>query len=340
MAEDLLLMYNCQNIMQLPKMNQAILSTSLKRSLFNKHALTNSFATCLLLSGQLSKLTRARKSIAAFQLREGDTVGCMVTIRGNKMYALLDKIVSFVLPRLQSLSVKHTANFPIEHVSADPKALLRRGHPVQSGSGWLKKKEQRDVNFGIPEATLFPEIESLFAGGSSLKKRAVVTTPAEEDVLAAFSSAKSFLPVQEHGASAALAGKTGLSSAAHHKAQIPKSSALTHRVQKQTFSDLQGLNVLFSFFTHKFHLRCGIKKTCAKQNNISNTSSRVFLTTKHGFRLYPFGKGRGARLEELPQTCSCDNPRSSGINKAAFDIRIEKQKDLLFLSAFQYPMHC
>lgn len=99
-VEDILLAQNYSTVMQLPQVNHATLSTTSKVYLLDKKESICAFAACYLLTGQKSVPTRARKSIAAFKLREKSLIGCLVTLRGKALYALMDKILSFSLPRL------------------------------------------------------------------------------------------------------------------------------------------------------------------------------------------------------------------------------------------------
>ena len=132
--EDLLLLYNCSSIMQIPLIEHVKVSTTSKSYLLDKRGAIPPFAACYLLSGQKSVPTRAHKSIAAFKLRENSLIGCMVTLRGDKMYQLLDKLISFILPRMYDY----------------------RGNRVGSS------KRQNYINMGVNNLLSLPEIEPFF----------------------------------------------------------------------------------------------------------------------------------------------------------------------------------
>lgn len=109
-TRDLILQKRVRGGMELPHVTKVVINTTSKRFATNKRELTLGLAALLLVSGQKGKLTAARKSIAAFKLREGTPLGCKVTLRGKKGYSMLDKLVTFVLPRGYPSRVRGTVD--------------------------------------------------------------------------------------------------------------------------------------------------------------------------------------------------------------------------------------
>jgi hypothetical protein len=101
-AEDFLLVTKYNSIMELPTFLRAVINTTSKEYLIERKQSINALAACFLLSGQKSMPTRARKSIAGFKVREGALIGCRTTLRKKKLYAIIDKLLIFALPRLYS----------------------------------------------------------------------------------------------------------------------------------------------------------------------------------------------------------------------------------------------
>lgn len=89
------------NVMQVPRLEKIVLSISLGEAIQNPKALESAERDLAMISGQHPVTTRARKSIAAFKLRTGMTIGMMVTLRGRRMYDFLDKLINAVLPRIR-----------------------------------------------------------------------------------------------------------------------------------------------------------------------------------------------------------------------------------------------
>jgi len=90
--------------MQVPVLNKIVLNIGLGEALENPRAIENATNDLMLISGQRPVVTRARKSIAAFKLREGMAVGLTVTLRGRRMYEFLDRLVSSALPRIRDFA--------------------------------------------------------------------------------------------------------------------------------------------------------------------------------------------------------------------------------------------
>ena len=90
-----------QNVMQAPRLEKIVLNIGLGEAIQNAKALEAGEKDIIAITGQHPVITRAKKSIAAFKLREGMPIGMMVTLRGERMYDFFDKLVNAVLPRIQ-----------------------------------------------------------------------------------------------------------------------------------------------------------------------------------------------------------------------------------------------
>ncbi len=89
------------NVMQAPKLEKIVLNVGLGEAISNAKALESAVADMSAITGQRPVVTRAKKSIAAFKLRAGMPIGAMVTLRGERMYEFLDRMVAITLPRIR-----------------------------------------------------------------------------------------------------------------------------------------------------------------------------------------------------------------------------------------------
>jgi len=117
--------------MQIPKLSKIVLNMGLGEAIQNIKILDSAAGELAQISGQKPVVTRARQSIAAFKLRKAMPIGCMVTLRGNRMYEFFDKLVNVALPRVRDFR------------GVSPKALDGRGN----------------YTLGIKEQIIFPEID-------------------------------------------------------------------------------------------------------------------------------------------------------------------------------------
>jgi large subunit ribosomal protein L5 len=92
---------NFDNVMQVPKVEKIVLNIGLGEALDNPKALEAASTDLQAISGQKPVITKARVSVANFKLREGRSIGSKVTLRGEKMWAFLDRLVNVVLPRVR-----------------------------------------------------------------------------------------------------------------------------------------------------------------------------------------------------------------------------------------------
>lgn len=93
--------FKYKNIMQVPKLEKVVLNMGLGEAIHNIKLLDSASEELMILSGQKPVITRAKKSIAAFKLREGMPIGCMVTLRSQRMYDFYYKLVNIALPRVR-----------------------------------------------------------------------------------------------------------------------------------------------------------------------------------------------------------------------------------------------
>ena len=117
--------------MQIPRLSKVILNMGLGEAIQNIKILNSAAEELGMISGQKPVITRARQSIAAFKLRKGMPIGCMVTLRGDRMYEFFDKLVNVALPRVRDFR------------GISSKALDGRGN----------------YTLGIKEHIIFPEID-------------------------------------------------------------------------------------------------------------------------------------------------------------------------------------
>ncbi len=93
--------FHYTSVMQVPKLNKIVINMGVGDAMSNSKALDSAVDELTQIVGQKPIITKARKSIAAFKLREGVSIGCKVTLRGERMYQFYDKLVSIALPRVR-----------------------------------------------------------------------------------------------------------------------------------------------------------------------------------------------------------------------------------------------
>jgi large subunit ribosomal protein L5 len=93
--------FGYKNVMQLPKVEKVIINMGVGEAVGNPKALDSAVSDLTIIAGQKPLLTRAKKSLAAWKLREGMPIGCKVTLRGERMYQFLDKFMNVALPRVR-----------------------------------------------------------------------------------------------------------------------------------------------------------------------------------------------------------------------------------------------
>jgi large subunit ribosomal protein L5 len=123
--------HNYTTIMEVPKLEKIVINMGVGDATGNSKLLEAAVKDLEAISGQKPVVTKARKSIAGFKVREGQSIGCKVTLRGNNMYNFLDKLISIGLPRVRDFR------------GVSPKAFDGRGN----------------YTLGIKEQLIFSEIE-------------------------------------------------------------------------------------------------------------------------------------------------------------------------------------
>ncbi|MDD2435341.1 MAG: 50S ribosomal protein L5 [Bacilli bacterium] len=92
---------NYKNVMEVPKLEKIVINMGIGDATTNSKLLDAAMAELEIITGQKPVATKSKKSIAGFKLREGQPIGCKVTLRGEKMYNFLDKLISIALPRVR-----------------------------------------------------------------------------------------------------------------------------------------------------------------------------------------------------------------------------------------------
>jgi large subunit ribosomal protein L5 len=123
--------YGYKNVMQVPRLEKVVLNIGVGEAIQNAKALEAAENDLMAISGQHPVTTRAKKSIAAFRLRAGMPVGLRVTLRGERMYEFLDKLMNIVLPRIR------------EFQGVSPNSMDGHGN----------------YTLGLKEQVIFPEID-------------------------------------------------------------------------------------------------------------------------------------------------------------------------------------
>ncbi len=123
--------FNYKNPMQIPKLQKITLNVGLGEALTNARLLESAVEELGEITGQKAVVTKAKKSVANFRLREGQSIGCMVTLRRERMYEFFDRLVNVALPRVRDFR------------GVSPRAFDGRGN----------------YTLGILEQAIFPEID-------------------------------------------------------------------------------------------------------------------------------------------------------------------------------------
>jgi large subunit ribosomal protein L5 len=118
------------NVMQVPKITKITVNMGVGEAVADKKIMDNAVGDLAKITGQKPLVTRARKSVATFKVRDGLAIGCKVTLRGDRMYEFLDRLISIAMPRIRDF----------------------RGVSARSFDG------RGNYNFGVKEQIIFPEI--------------------------------------------------------------------------------------------------------------------------------------------------------------------------------------
>ena len=103
--------FGYKNVMQVPKLEKIVLNIGLGEAIQNAKAIDAAVGDLAAITGQKPVVTRAKRSIAAFKLRAGMPIGCRVTLRGNRMWEFLDRLMSIALPRVRDFRGVSTKSF-------------------------------------------------------------------------------------------------------------------------------------------------------------------------------------------------------------------------------------
>ena len=120
-----------RNIMEVPRFEKIVINMGVGRATQQPSLLEGAVRDLTIISGQKPLVTKAKKSIAGFKLREGNSIGCKVTLRGERMWEFFDRLVSLAIPRVRDF----------------------RGLPPNSFDG------RGNYTFGVTEQLIFPEID-------------------------------------------------------------------------------------------------------------------------------------------------------------------------------------
>ena len=124
--------FGYKNVMQVPRIRKVVLNVGMGEALDNPKALEYAVNDIRTITGQQPVITRARKSIAGFKIRQGYPVGCKVTLRKNNMYFFLDKLISLAIPRVRDFR------------GINPNAFDGKGN----------------FSMGLQEQVVFPEVDA------------------------------------------------------------------------------------------------------------------------------------------------------------------------------------
>ena len=123
--------FGYKNVMEVPKLDKIVINMGVGEAKDNAKLLESAIKDLETITGQKAVLTRAKKSVANFKIREGLAIGCKVTLRGERMYEFLDRLVNLALPRVRDFR------------GVNPNSFDGRGN----------------YSLGIKEQLIFPEIE-------------------------------------------------------------------------------------------------------------------------------------------------------------------------------------
>ena len=141
------------NLMMVPKLEKIVINMGVGEAVGSAKLLESALADMTTIAGQKPVITRAKKSLASFKLREGQAIGCKVTLRGNRMYEFFDRLISLAIPRIRDF----------------------RGLSLKSFDG------NGNYTFGVTEQLIFPEIDYDTVGATRGMDITIVTTARSDD---------------------------------------------------------------------------------------------------------------------------------------------------------------
>jgi large subunit ribosomal protein L5 len=145
--------FQITNPMAVPKIEKVVLNMGMGEAIANAKILDTAVEELTTITGQKPVVTKAKKSIASFKLREGQSIGTMVTLRGEKMYEFLDRLINIALPRVRDF----------------------RGVPTRSFDG------RGNYTLGVRDHLIFPEIDAGKVDKSKGMNITIVTTAKNDE---------------------------------------------------------------------------------------------------------------------------------------------------------------
>ena len=162
LTRDLLLKEGSKNVMNCPKLDKISLSLTTKEALINSNKLLIPLMLLKLITGQKPKITKARKSIAQFKLRQGKAIGCKVTLRNEMMYSFLDKLIYSILPQIIEIkSEKITVNFNSLTIGIEDISIFSE---LENQYEFLKNTQGLNINLTIKNNRFKNKSKYLFSG--------------------------------------------------------------------------------------------------------------------------------------------------------------------------------
>jgi len=140
-SQDLIYKQNIHNIMQLPSIEKLVINSTSKSFIEDRKNITPTLLGLEMICGQKLKISVAEKSIAGFKIRQGQTIGCKVTLRKDSIYSFLDKLTLVILPRFNNFTALTLESFD----------------------------KQANYTIGLNDLLLFPELETQFELFENLK---------------------------------------------------------------------------------------------------------------------------------------------------------------------------
>jgi large subunit ribosomal protein L5 len=145
--------FNRKNVLSLPKLSKIVLNMGVGKALQDKNRMEQAAEQLSQIAGQKCQITKSRVAVSGFRLREGQEIGCRVTLRGKRMYEFLDRLINVALPRIRDFR------------GVNPKSF--------DGNG--------NYSMGVSEQLIFPEIDADKVNFTQGMDITIVTTTKSDD---------------------------------------------------------------------------------------------------------------------------------------------------------------
>jgi large subunit ribosomal protein L5 len=145
--------FNRKNVLSLPKLSKIVLNMGVGKALQDKNRMEQAAEQLSQIAGQKCQITKSRVAVSGFRLREGQEIGCRVTLRGRRMYEFLDRLINVALPRIRDFR------------GLNPKSF--------DGNG--------NYSMGVSEQLIFPEIDADKVNFTQGMDITIVTTTKSDD---------------------------------------------------------------------------------------------------------------------------------------------------------------